>query len=457
MTGKKNDVKAPAAPRPVVGQAPPWAFPVPHIQELSCGARLVTYSVPGQHVLSLRVAVEAPLAAEPRGREGVGTLMARTLDEGSRRYDAEQTAEMLERRGVALGAGVGERGLVLDLDVARGNLAGALELLTEVLIHPVFPEQQVRRHIRSRLADIEQDRAHPGQRAAIAFADAYYHRSDRLSLPTGGTAESVHQLTREDIAAYHQAVVCPGNATVVVAGDLTGVDVAGLIDDALSGWSTPSRVAAAPSTPTRLGGSRVVLVDRPGSVQSELYVGCAGPDRTVAGGWAPYPVLGHLIGGGPQARIDAVLREDKGYTYGIRCGFRPRRGEGLFIASGSVRTEVTAESVDLLLGILEEAREGFTTAEVVSGVDYLCHTAPGRFATADAVADEASARALEGLTTEHTTQVLRDTRELTPERLRHAYQTYVDGTWTSVIVGDAEALAGPLAALGRGSVTVIDS
>ena len=174
-------------------------------------------------------------------------------------------------------------------------------------------------------------------------------------------------MTRDDVVSFHARHVAPAEATLVVAGDLLGLDVVAEVEQALGGWATPSEFVAARSV---AGGAssaedraRVVVVDRPGSVQTEILVGCPGPDRHVEGGWAPYPVLGFVVGGSPTARIDAVLREEKGYTYGIRLGFRPRRKGGLFLTSGSVRADVTVESVDLLIDILDAARDGFTPEE----------------------------------------------------------------------------------------------
>jgi predicted Zn-dependent peptidase len=166
-------------------------------------------------------------------------------------------------------------------------------------------------------------------------------------------------------------------------------------------------------------------------------------------------VLAFVVGGSPSARIDAVLREETGYTYGIRSAFRPRRQGGLFLTSGSVRADATGESLALLVRILESGREGFTPEEVRAGVDYIAKTAPGRYATADAVADEAAGLALDGLTTEFTTQNLRAMQDLGAEELAAAYRRWVDGNWTIVVVGDAALYAGDVQALARGSVTVV--
>ncbi len=444
-----------APPRPPVRPAPPWAFPAPEEIRLDSGLRILSYDTPGQHILSVRIAVPAPLSAEPRGREGVGALMARLFDEGSDGHTADDMAELLQRHGIAFGAGVVERGLLVELDVPRRHYGRALEFLHEMVLEPAFEGQEVRRHIRTRIAEIDQEHANPASRAAIAFVASFYDDADRLSRPTGGTAPSVEAITRDDLVSHHAAVLRPGQAVLTVAGDLEGLDAPGMAAQAFAGWAAADAPPSPPGVRRRGGGGRIVLVDRPGSSQSELYIGCAGPDRISAAQWAPFPVLGFILGGSPTARLDAVLREERGYTYGMRCGFRPRRGQGLFLTSGSVRTDVTADALEIAIDILDSGRDGFTDEEVASGVEYLRETAPGRFATADALADEAAARALEGLTTAHTTETLEQMRLLSSERLQAAYREYVDGQWVSVVVGDAASLEAPLVALGRGRVDVL--
>lgn len=436
--------------RPVVEPPRPWVFPEPTSQTLDNGMTVLGYHTPGQHVLSLRLAIPADLAAEPPDQEGISALMARTLDEGTRRRSAEEMAELLERKGVAFAAGVGERGLTVQVDVPARRLSDALELLREILREPDFPEEEVRRHIRSRLAELDQERAVPAQRAHREFARTFYAAGDRLRRPVAGEADTVSGITRDDLLRHHAQLVHPFGATLAVAGHLDGVDLAGAVAATLGDWTRAVPEHGMPpdgsaGASLRACGeraqdaARAVLVDRPGSVQSELYVGCLGPDRQVSGGWAPYPVLGFVIGGSPQARLDAVLREQRGFTYGMRAMFRPRARDGVFVTSGAVRSEVTGEALGLTLAILEEAREGFTVEETRAGVDFVSMTAPSRYATADAVADEAAARALDGTSTAETTRTLQDMAGLTAERLTEAYRRYVDGQWTVVVVGDAAA------------------
>ena len=144
-------------------------------------------------------------------------------------------------------------------------------------------------------------------------------------------------------------------------------------------------------------------------------------------------------------------------TYGIRSGFRPRRVGGLFVTAGSVRADVAVPALELLLGILDGARDGFTSEETRRGVDFVAKTAPGRYATADAIADEAATMAMDGLTTDFTTELLGKVRALTPDALTQAYREVVDGSWTVVVVGDAESLVEGLTGLGRGDVSVVEA
>ena len=457
-----------AVARPVVAPPEPWAFPEGQQHDLPNGLRLITYDVPGQYVLSVRLGLPVSLRDEPREREGVASIMARTLDEGTANHTAEEFARLLERKGVSFGAGMADAGLSIDLDVVKGNLEPALDLLRQILTEPVFPQAEVARQVRTRLAEIEQERSVAAHRAGLEFVRTFYAADDRSSRPTGGSRETVQAITRDDVAAFHERHVVASGVTAVVAGDLEGLDVPALVQAALGGWrrgpaDRPRHLDHAASLAPDRG--RIVLVSRPGSVQTEFVIGAPGPDRSVEGGWAPYPVLGFVLGGSPNARVDAVLREEKGYTYGIRSSFRPRRRGGVFLTSGSVRADSTAESLRLLVEILESGRDGFSDKEVRSGVDFIAKTAPGRYATADTIADEAVGMALDGRTTEFTTANLRDLVTVDRDRVDAAYARFADGAgiaagapgagWTIVMVGDASQHLEALQQLGLGDVTVV--
>ncbi len=443
--------------RPAVAPPAPWSFPAASEHVLPNGLRVLLHDLPGQYVLSMRVVVPTSLATEEREVEGVSSMMARLLDEGTEEHDPEDFAELLERHGMAIGAGVSDGGLLVDVDVPQSHLATASHLVTAALATPVFPEDEVRRILRSRLAEIEQERASAAHRAAREVARTLWAPEDRASRPTAGTAQTVSAITRDHVVDRHARTVGPRGATVVLAGDLSGVPALDLLTASLGAWEAPDHVpppAALAPVPAH-DRARVVVVDRPGAVQTEIVVACPGPDRSTPHGWAPHPVVSFVVGGSPGARLDAVLREEKGYTYGVRAAFRPRVAGGSFVTSGSVRSEVTGEAVEILLGILDGAREGFTDAELRAGVDFVGKTAPGRYATADAVADETAALALEGLPLDFTTRNLGAVAELSREDLDAAYRRTATGEWTVVLVGDAATVVPALEGRVPGPVSTV--
>lgn len=439
--------------RPIVSPPGAWRQPIPTLTRTPLGLTIAAHDLPGQRVASVRLTIPTSLASEDAGREGATLLMTRLLDEGCTGHSAEEFAVALERHGIVLAAGAIDGGVSVDLDVPARRLPEALALLGLAVREPTFPPDQVQRILRNRLAEIDHENSSAPHRAGREFLRTLWARGQRAAVPAGGTAESVAALTRDDLVARHTALG-PQGATLVVAGHLAGIDLESIVVDAFAGW--PASEPAPPTVAPDVAGSgnRIVLVDRPGSVQSELLVGAAGPDRRDAT-WPAHPVLAYLLGGSPTARIDADLREAKGWTYGMRAAARPRVAGGSFVASGSVRSDVTAPALERLVAILEEARAGFAEGEVRAGIDFITRATPGRWGTADVVAEETAGLALEDLPWDFPQRTLERTLDLTPQDLSQAWSEIGREGWAIVVVGDAEAQEEPLRALGLGDVSVV--
>lgn len=436
--------------RPVPTDASPWSFPTPHRFPVGeHGLRGLAYNLPGQHVISVSVGVPLPISFEPRGTEGVARLAAHMLTEGTQSLPTAEFIAAGERLGAMMGAMAGEKSITFDMQVPARNLVPALELMWECLTEPALGEPELDLALRQSLSSIDHARAHPAHRAGMELAALMFDENDRLHLPYSGTTESVGAITRADVADYVGSLG-PTRSVVVIAGDLAGIDVESVLTDAFGQWTDGSRRPAQVEALGRYAPDweRIVVVDRPGSVQSELRIACPGPGRNVEGGWAPFPVLAYLMGGTTTSRLDAELRENRGYTYGVRAGFTPRDSGGLFQVSGSVRSEVTADAMRVALDILAQAADGFGEDETARGVGYLVKTAPAGYATADQVTDEAIARYLAGSDTDEVTRVLADTATLTPERLTEAWNRHITGDWGVVVLGDAETFVDELRELG---------
>jgi zinc protease len=442
-------VTATATTPPPVGPPGAWSFPTPVRGVLANGISTLTYHLPGQHVASVHLVLDLPLDAEPRELEGVATVCARALDEGSRAHPGEEFAELMETEGAGFGIDLTLTGTQAVLDVPVSRLDRALELFAEAVTSPALADSDVARHVTLRLAEIEQTRANSAQTATHAFRATVFDAASRASRMNGGEAETVAAVTPEAVRDFHRRCYGPAGATLVLAGDFSELDgdPTGLAERHLGGWHNDEQERTA-YRPPQPGGRRLTVLDRPGAVQADVRLGAYGIDR-LDPRWADISVASYAMGGAFLSRLNAVLREDKGYTYGVRMNVGPLRAAGSFAVQGSFRTEVVADALAITRELLPVTARPFTAEEVREAVAYFVGVSPLRYATADGVADQAATQVLAGLPEDYVDSSLAALREVTPESATAAYDSLVHVDELSlVVVGDASVIAEPVRAAG---------
>ncbi|MDT0346623.1 M16 family metallopeptidase [Streptomyces litchfieldiae] len=448
--------------QPSAGKPRPWAFPAPERGSLPNGLTLLRSHRPGQRVIAVEVNLAAPLAAEPADQEGVATIMARAFSEGTDRHTAEEFAAELERCGATLDAHADHPGVRVSLEVPASRLAKALGLLADALRAPAFEDSEIERLVRNRLDEIPHELANPGRRAAMALYDALFPAESRMARPRQGTAETVERIDAAAVRAFYQAHVRPASATAVVVGDLTGIDLDAALKDTLGAWTGPAAAEPVWAPVSADDTGRVVIVDRPGAVQTQLLIGRVGPDRHDP----VYPArrLGvYCLGGTITSRLDRVLREEKGYTYGIRAFSQVLRsradgtGAALLGIRGSVATDVTGPALADLWQVLRDlAAGGLTDEERDAAVQYLVGVAPLSFETAAAVAGTLADQVEEELPDDYQAQLYaRLAGTGTVEATAAVVRAFPADRLVTVLVGDAEQIADPVRELGIGEVTVV--
>ncbi|MEV0259789.1 pitrilysin family protein [Streptomyces sp. NPDC050617] len=454
-------------PQPQPGAPTPWAFPAPERDQLPNGLTLLHCHRPGQQVVAVEVNLEAPLEAEPAGLDGVATIMARALSEGTDKHSAEEFAAELERCGATLDAHADHPGVRVSLEVPASRLPKALALLADALRAPAFADSEIERLVGNRLDEIPHELANPARRAAMALSKQLFPAGARMSRPRQGTEDTVRNIDAAAVRAFYEAHVRPATATAVVVGDFTGVDLAEALADTLGTW-TGGTAEPYPVTPiTADDTGRVVIVDRPGAVQTQLLIGRIGPDRHDRV-W-PAQVLGaYCLGGTLTSRLDRVLREEKGYTYGVRSYAQVLRsseptalqgstGASLLAISGSVDTESTGPALADLWTVLRTlAAEGLTDAERDVAVQNLVGVAPLKYETAAAVAGTLADQVEQHLPDDFQAQLYARLAETgTVEATAAAVSAFPADRLVTVLVGDAAEIQGPVKALGIGEVTVV--
>jgi zinc protease len=433
-------------PRPTIAPAVVWAFPAPQRARLSNDIELMLFDLPGQHVISAHLVLDVPLNAEPRDIEGVATICARTLDEGTLRHNGEEFAELLETEGAGFGVDLSLSGTQIILDVPASHLDRALELFAEAVTQPSLADRDVNRHVQLRLAEIEQAHANPAHAASIAFRAAVFEEVKRAARMNGGEPDTVSQVTPDTVGAFHHDHFGPAGATLILAGDFADDPIA-VAERSLGSWRNDDQQRVTIEDPTP-GPQRTLLIDRPGAVQADVRFGSFGIDR-LDPRWAAISIASYAMGGAFLSRLNAVLREEKGYTYGVRMNFGPLRTGGSFAVQGSFRTEVVADALEISRDLIKVDSAPFTSQEVNDAVAFFAGVSPLRYATAEGVADQAATQVLAGLPDDYVDRSLALLRSVTPEAATEAYSSVVHpDELTLVVVGDAERLADPIRALG---------
>ncbi|MFJ8045322.1 M16 family metallopeptidase [Kitasatospora sp. NPDC096147] len=449
-------------PKPTAGDPTPWAFPAPERSVLGNGLTVLDCHRPGQQLVAVELQLDAPLAAEPDGLDGIANILARALSEGTDTLTAEQFAGELERAGATLDAHADHPGIRVSLEVPASRLERGLTLLADALRAPALPEDEIERLVANRLDEIQHEQANPARRAAKALYADLFEEADRLSRPRSGTAETVKNITRAAVRAFYAEHVRPGTATVVVVGDLTGVDLPALLEATLGRWTGEPGEATRHAAVTGDDTGRVVIVDRPGSVQTQLLIGRLGPDRHDPA-WAAQILGTYCLGGTLTSRLDRVLREEKGYTYGVRSFAQPLRsnadgtGRALLAISGSVDTASTAPALADTWTILRTlAAEGLTDAERDEAVQFLVGVAPLKFETAGSVAATLADQVEQYLPDDYQAEIYRQLAELGTDAATAAVvAAFPPDRLVTVLVGDASEFADAVRELGIGEVTVV--
>ncbi|MBT3156867.1 insulinase family protein [Streptomyces sp. CHA1] len=449
-------------PQPAGGAPRPWAFPAPERTTLDNGLTVLTCHRPGQQVVAVEVLLDSPLDTEPEGLDGLATIMARAFSEGTDRDSAEEFAAELERCGATLDAFADHPGVRLSLEVPVSRLEKALGLLADALRAPAFAEAEIERLVRNRLDEIPHEQANPARRAAKELSRQLFAADSRVSRPRQGTEETVERIDAAAVRAFYERHVRPATATAVIVGDLEGTDLGALLAGSLGAWQgdagKPNPVPPVTADDT----GRVVIVDRPGAVQTQLLIGRVGPDRHDRV-W-PAQVLGtYSLGGTLTSRLDRVLREEKGYTYGVRSFAQVLRstpegtGAAMLAISGSVDTESTGPALDDLWKVLRTlAAEGLTDAELDTAVQNLVGVAPLKYETAAAVASTLADQVEQHLPDDFQARLYRMMAETgATEATAAVVSAFPADRLVTVLVGDASRIAEPVRALGIGEVSVV--
>jgi len=462
MAGAGADAGRPVegqpAARPTPGEPRPYSFPSFERHRLANGLTVLVVDLPGRPLVSASLLFPTGAVDEAADVAGATVLSARALSEGTASHDAIELTEAAERLGATLHAEAGWDALTVSVDVAAERLEPALELLAEMVATPTFPDGEVERLRDERLNDILQARADPRRRAEEAFIETIYTPASPYHRPSGGLRETVARLGPAELRAAHERGFDPARLTLVVGGELAGLDVPAIAGRLFGSWAASGGSRANPPIVARPAVDEPLLrlYHRPGSVQTEVRIGHLGLPRLIPDFHA-VAVMSAILGGLFSSRLNMKIREEKGYAYGAGAGFDLRRGPGPFAARAAVNGDVTVAAVRDILGELARMRdERVTDAELAAARDFLIGVFPLRFETPGPVVGALAGLVIQGLPDDELARYRPAIEAVTADDVLAAARAHIDLERAAVVlVGDADRIGSELEAAGIGRLEVV--
>lgn len=426
--------KEPPSPGPLT----PAPFPPFREVVLPNGLRILVVESHKQPIVSLSLSFAAGSIFDPAGKEGVSEMVAGLLTKGAGTRTAEQISEAIEGAGGSLGAGAGSDFLSISSTVLKSSLPLAMELIGDAAMHPTFAEKEVELLRTQTLSGLQVALSQPEAIASRIFQRTLYGQN-----PYGRSANpaSVKATTRADLVAFQRARLRPVGALLVVAGDVTLPEVRALAQKTFRGWAGAPPAAPVFRAPPARSRTDLILVHRPGSVQSNIMVGnltyLPNDPRTYSA-----TVANQVLGGGASSRLFLTLREAKSWTYGAYSRYARRKGVGSFEARTEVRTEVTDSALREVLAQLRRiATEPVPPAELEAAKGSLTGSFPLSIESADQVAGAVANARLYGLAPDYVqTYRVRIGAVTAPQVQATAHATIRPGAAAIVIVGDGSKI-----------------
>jgi zinc protease len=353
--------------------------------------------------------------------------------------------------GAALEIGGGLESTSVSLTTLTRHQDRALDLYADVILNPTFPDKELARLKLQRLAQLKARADDPEATAEAVFPRLIYGPDHPYGRPDLGTPESVRSITRDDAIAFYRRILVPGNAALVVVGDVRPDPIAAELEARFRAWA-PGPVPPAPSVspPTSPPSSRTTyLIDKPAAAQSVLTVGKIGAARK-SPDYYPLTVMNSILGGQFLSRINQNLREEKGYSYGANSSFSFRKGPGPFEAGGTVATGVTKEALVELFKELGDlnGRRPVTDAELAFAKERIVVGFPRRFETTFGVAGQLAVLVTYGLPDDESIRYQSRIEGVTKADVaRVAHQSITPETMTILVVGDRSQVERPLVGL----------
>jgi len=446
-----RSTEPPFGPAPVVPVPQVWTRTLPNGMEIY---GIETDELP---LVQFSISLNGGQLFDNPSRPGVANLVASMLMRGTANRTSAELEQAIELLGASLSVNAGREQITVNGSVLARNLPALMALVEEILMEPRWDEQEFSLARQAVLSQIAQQSANPNSIAVREMNRLMYGAGHILSFSTLGTAESVSEITLDDVVQWYRSNMSPNLAVLHVAGAVDAGDTEQAVAGLLNRWE--NRNLALPTVPEahQVRTPGVYFYDVPNASQSVLRIGYMALAETDAD-YYPAVVMNYILGGGGFAsRLTQELREGKGYTYGIGSSFSGSTRPGPFTISTGVRSNITFEAADLIREILSEYAPTFTETDLENTKSFLIKSNARAFETLGAKLSILQTMSAYGWSPDYITERQDIVNDMTLARIQSLAQNYVSPDrmiW--LVVGDARTQLDRLEGLGFGAPQLLN-
>ena len=443
---------------PPPGPLRPYVFPSVQQFTLDNGLKVILVEKHTLPVIEGRLILDAGAMREPAAKNGLASLTGRLLSEGTTDLTGAEIARQMDALGAQYSTGGGYSTSFADVVAIKNVFPQAMQLAAKTVMSPSFPVTEFTRVKNQALAAYQQSHARAAGLASDAFIRAAFDSSAPFSRPPAGTLATIGGLTRDDVVSWHRTMYAPAAATLLLVGDISPAEARSVAQQAYGSW-TATRTAMAPVVnPIRQSaGTRVILVDRPGSVQSSIVIGQPGFQATDPE-YISMLALNHVLGGAVSSRLNTNLREKHGYTYGIFSGLDLRPGAGAYQIQSEVRTNATDSALAEAIGEYRRiVTQPVPAPELQAGVNNLVSGFPNAVQSVQGLTGRLQNLIVWGLPMDFYATYRERLAAVSPEDVSRAASTKLTpDNLVVVVAGDLSKVEAPIRARNLGTVEVWD-
>lgn len=442
------------ASAPSLAPERPVAWPKRTVRTLSNGLQVVLAESHTFPMISAQLYFRSGNAVVAHRTPGLADMVAAVVRTGTASRSSRQIEEDLRRMGASLGTHSGADSSAISVSGLAEFSRGLLELVADVARHATFPAEEFERERRQRTEELKIERTTPGFLASERLRRVLFGSHPYAILAP--TEEQVAAYAREELMEFYKERYVPGDSLLIVVGDFAAENMLEQIDKTLGGWTASHAAPMEMPVPPRQSGRRVYLVDRPGTVQTQVLVGNLGITRRDPD-WYRLLLANAIYGGAFHSRLVMNIREQKGYTYSPRSTVNALHQHGYFAVSAAVRNDVVAATLTEIFYEMGRMRSLPVTAdERESARNYLSGVFSLGVATQAGLLGQLSSVYLHHLPEDYLETYRQRIHELTAADVLLAARRHFDSANAQIVLVGDRAQIGEQAAL-FGEVASYDS